>query len=323
MTKNYKISKEIKEQPVITRKIVKKHVKGKKVIFPEFKQVSKDLLKIKRFIFLGCGSSYHAALFGNLVFEEVTKLNCEAEFADEFNKRNPVIEKNTAVVALSQSGETKEVVKALKLVKKKALIISLTNNKNSKVAKMSNVHISLDAGKETAVPATKTFTSQLLQLVLLAIYIKQIDSKDVKKIINDLAKLPKSIQAVIAKEKEIKTLAQKLKDKKDIIILGNKYNYPIALESALKLKEAANVFAEGMATAEFEHGPKALNDLQIIKISKNKIEVNNKKILSIEGTNEILNSVLLILPFQLLAYHLALLNNINPDRPKKIKKFIK
>ena len=320
---SYKMIKEIKEQPQVVKKIIAKHIKGKKIIFSEFKDLAGDLSKIKRFIFLGCGTSYHAALYGNLVFEEITKLNCEVEFADEFNKRNPVIEPNTAIVILSQSGETAEAIKAAKIAKsKKVLLISITNNKKSKLAKLSDVNINQEAGEEVAVPATKTFSSQLLILVLLALSIKQNKKGDNTKVINELKKLPALIKKVIAGEKTIKEAVASLKDQKDIIVLGNKYNYPIALESALKLKEAANVFAEGMATEEFVHGPKALSDkICLIKINRLSLDICKKKI-AVPQTSEILQPILLVILLQLLAFYLAMRKGINVDKPRNIKKFV-
>jgi glutamine---fructose-6-phosphate transaminase (isomerizing) len=325
MAKNsYKMIKEIKEQPQIVKKIISKHIKGDKIVFNEFKGAINDLSEIKRFIFLGCGTSYHAALYGNLVFEEITKLNCEFEFADEFNRRHPVIEFNTAVIILSQSGETAEAIKAAKIVKqKKAFLISITNNKKSKLAKLSNVHIDIEAGKEIAVPATKTFTSQLLILILLSLLIRQGRTKNDISLINQIKKLPALLKDVIAKEKMVKKLAEKLEGEKDIIILGSKYNYPIALEGALKFKEAANIFAEGMTTEEYEHGPKALSDkVGLIKINKSGLEISKRKI-SVSQTLEVLLPLLLVLPLQLLAFYLAIQKGINVDRPRNIKKFVK
>ena len=124
---SYKMIKEIKEQPQVIKNIISEHVKGKKIVFNRLDDAICDLLKINRFIFLGCGSSYHAALYGNLVFEEIAKLNCEAEFADEFNKRNPVIEQGTAIVFLSQSGETKEILKAIKIANEAFDLIDSNN----------------------------------------------------------------------------------------------------------------------------------------------------------------------------------------------------
>ena len=321
---SYKMIKEIKEQPQVVKKIIAKHIKGKKIIFSEFKDLAGDLSKIKRFIFLGCGTSYHAGLYGNLVFEEITKLNCEVEFADEFNKRNPVIEQNTAIVILSQSGETAEAIKAAKIVKaKKALLISITNNKKSKLAKLSDINIDQEAGEEVAVPATKTFSSQLVILVLLALFIEQNKKEDNTKLINELKKLSVLTKKVIAKEKTIEEAVARSRDQKDIIVLGNKYNYPIALEGALKLKEAANIFAEGMATEEFAHGPKALSDkICLIKINRRSLDIGKNKI-SAPQSSEILQSILLIIPLQFLAFYLAVQKGINVDQPKNIKKFIK
>ncbi len=320
---NYKMINEIKEQSKVVRKVIGRHTEGGKIVFGEFKKVAGEFAKIKRFIFLGCGSSYHAALYGNLVFEEVTKLNCEAEFADEFNKRNPVIESNTAIVILSQSGETKEAIKAAKIAKqRKVLVVSITNNKKSKLAKLADVNIDQEAGKEIAIPATKTFTSQLLLLLLLALYARQIGGSGSSGFIKELEKLPKNIRYIIAEGKKIEILALKIKKQKDLMILGDKFNYPIALEGALKLKEAASVFAEGIATAEYEHGPKALNNLVVIKMNKNKIEIGGKK-LTLPAASEIVSCISNVVFFQLLTYHSAILKGINPDKPKKIKKFVK
>ena len=322
--KKYKMYQEIKQQPAIIKKLLNKRVRGKKILFPEFSKTGISLPKIKRFIFLGCGTSYHAALYGNLVFEEITKLNCEFEFADEFNRRHPVIEENTAVIIMSQSGETAEAIRAAKIVKQKnAFLISITNNKKSKLVRLSDAYIDIEAGKEIAVPATKTFTSQLLILVFLALFIKQNKGSNDAKLINQLKNLPKLVGDVIDKEKTIKEMAVKIEDKKNIILLGSKYNYTIALGGVLKWKEAANIFAEGMTTEEFKHGPKALSDrISIIKINKRNFEIGKKKI-SVPQTSEILSPLLLVLPLQLLAFHLAIQKGINVDQPRNIKKFVR
>lgn len=325
MAKNtYKMIKEIKEQPQIIKKIIAKHIKGDKIIFNEFKEEIVDLPKIKRFIFLGCGTSYHAALYGNLVFEEITKLNCEFEFADEFNLRHPVVESNTAIVVLSQSGETAEAIKAVKIARqKKAFLISVTNNKGSRLAKLSNVHIDIEAGREVAVPATKTFTSQLLVLLLLALFVRQIKGGKGMKLVGDIKNLPKLISRIVVQEKNIKDLAVKLKNEKDIIILGSKYNYPIALEGALKLKEAANIFTEGMTIEEYEHGPKALSGkVSLIRIKGKNLEIGKKRI-TVPPTAETLSSFFSVVLLQLLAFHIAVQKGINVDQPRNIKKFVK
>ncbi|HOZ55975.1 MAG: Glutamine--fructose-6-phosphate aminotransferase (isomerizing) [Parcubacteria group bacterium ADurb.Bin316] len=320
---NYKMIKEIKEQPQVMEKIINKHIKGSEIVFDEFKKMARDLKKIKRFIFLGCGSSFHSAVYGNLVFEEITGLNCEVDFADEFNKRNPVVETQTVVIVLSQSGETKEVIKAIKTAKqKKTFVIGITNNKKSKIAKLVDVHIDQEAGKEVAVPATKTFSSQLLILFLLALFIRQ-DVKRGLKIINDVKKIPALIKKSLTDEKVIKKLAIEIKNKHKFIILGHKYNYPLALEGALKLKEAANVFAEGITTVEFDHGPKALlNKVELIKIDKRILEINKKKIITPFAPEAIL-PIVSVIPLQLLAFNLAIQKGINVDKPQNIKKIVK
>jgi glutamine---fructose-6-phosphate transaminase (isomerizing) len=328
MIKQYKMIKEIKEQPKIIKRIVAARIKSNKVSFPEFKGKENDLKKIKRIIFLGCGTSYYAAYLGNLWFEKNAKIDCEVEFADEFNKREPVIGPNTTVVVLSQSGETTEVIKAVKIARqKKALIISVTNNKNSRLAKMVDVHLFLNAGKEVAVPATKTFTTQLLILLLLSLFFDQLKNgqknKANQKILIDLKKLPGAIEQLLVKENVIKRLASELQNEQRIIVLGDKLNYPIALEGALKLKEAANIFTEGMATAEFAHGPKALIDvISLINLRSQSLTVKRIKI-AVPAIAENISPILLIVYLQLLAFHLAIQKGINVDHPRNIKKFIK
>jgi glutamine---fructose-6-phosphate transaminase (isomerizing) len=325
--KQYKMIKEIKEQTKVIKRIITARIKNDRVIFPEFKDQENYFKKIKRIIFLGCGTSFHAAYLGNLWFEKNAKIDCEVEFADEFNKREPVIGSNTAVVVLSQSGETTEVIKAVKIARqKKALIISVTNNKNSHLAKMADAHLFLNAGKEVAVPATKTFTSQVLILLLLSLFFDQLKNgqknKANQKILIELKKLPGAIKQVLAKENIIKKIASELQNEQRIIVLGDKLNYPIALEGALKLKEAANVFTEGMATAEFAHGPKALIDvISLINLRRSGLTVKRIKI-AVPVIAENISPILLIVCLQLLAFHLAIQKGINVDRPRNIKKFI-
>jgi glutamine---fructose-6-phosphate transaminase (isomerizing) len=325
---NYKMIKEIKEQSKVARRIITARIKDGKVIFPEFKDRQDDLKKIKRIIFLGCGTSFHAAYLGNLWFEKNAKLNCEAEFADEFNKREAVIEPNTAVIILSQSGETAEVIKAVKIARqKKALTVGITNNNNSRLAKMVDAHLFLNAGKEVAVPATKTFTSQLLILLLLSLFFAQLKSdkknKAAQKILTDLKRLPATIEKIFAKENVIKNVASELQNEQRIIVLGDKFNYPIALEGALKLKEAANIFAEGMAAAEFAHGPKTLVDrICLINLSGRNLSIDKVKI-ALPATSEFFSPILLVVHLQLLTFYLAMQKGINVDRPRNIKKFIK
>jgi glucosamine--fructose-6-phosphate aminotransferase (isomerizing) len=257
-------------------------LKKNKIIFQEFDDFAGDLKKIKRFTFLGCGTSFHASLFGNYIFEQVTGLPCEFEMADEFNRRKNVIEPDTAFIIISQSGETAEALMAAKNIKSKKLIatsmvIAITNEPNSSLSKLADINILNNAGQEKAVAATKTFTSSFTLIILFALYIKQsvpltgrvIRGRDsaaaskredlaIAKINKELKLLPAKLAKALETEKQIIEIVKKYKSAPVFIILGENYGYPVALEIALKLKETSYVEAEGIAAGEFKHGPMAL-----------------------------------------------------------------
>jgi glutamine---fructose-6-phosphate transaminase (isomerizing) len=293
--------KEIWEQPEVVMKNILGHLDFIKneIVFDEFKNQLDDLKKIKRFTFLGCGTSFHASLFGNYIFEEITGLPGEFELADEFNHRKTVIEPNTAFIIISQSGETDEALAAVKKIKSgrlfvpltgrvprggdsaaavNALVIAITNKPNTSLSKLADVNILNNAGDENAVAATKTFTSSLTLILLLAFYIKQYlpltgrvprggDSAAAEQV-KELKLLPAKIAEVLKQEKQIISIVKKYKEQDVFIVLGENYSYPVALEIALKLKETSYVEAEAIPAGEFKHGPMALvdKDLPIIFI---------------------------------------------------------
>lgn len=278
--KEYKMLKEIYEQPEVVLKNILAHLdlEKNKINFPEFEHYINDLKKIKRFIFLGCGTSFHASLFGNYIFEQITGRPCEFELADEFNRRQTVIEPNTAFIIISQSGKTAEALKATKKARdKKALVIAITNEPKSPLSKLADVNILNNAGPEKAVAATKTFTSSLALIILLALYIKQSvppaatrkrEFIATAKIIKELKLLPAKMVGALKAEAQVIKIAKKYKQAPVFIVLGENYSYPVALEIALKIKETSYVEAEAIAAGEFKHGPMALvgKDLPIIFI---------------------------------------------------------
>jgi glutamine---fructose-6-phosphate transaminase (isomerizing) len=297
--------KEIWEQPDVVMKNILSHLdlKKNKIVFQEIGNMD-DLKKIKRFIFLGCGTSFHASLFGNYIFEEITGLPGEFEMADEFNRRKNVIEPNTAFVIISQSGETAEALAAVKKIKKSipltgrvprggdsaavSMIIAITNKPNSSLSKLADINIFNNAGPEKAVAATKTFTSSLTLIMLMALYIKQNGTanrhsprrgrlcRDSELLgtglrtatVKELKLLPAKIAKVLETEKQIIEIVKKYEQAPVFIVLGENYCYPVALEIALKIKETSYVEAEAIAAGEFRHGPMALinEDLPIIFI---------------------------------------------------------
>lgn len=355
--KEHVMFKEILEQEDVIKNIIKKYVDFDKgtVFFSEFDQRLRDFKKISRVTFLGCGTSYHAAIYGNYVFEEFLDFPCEFEFADEFLRRKTVIEPGTMFVLFSQSGQTADVVSAAEKIKdNKCFIVGVTNDINSKLAGLSDVTIDIMAGKEEALAATKTFTSQLFLIVLLAIYIGGIDRKPPiisKKAIEEIKDIPKNVRTILKSAEDIKNIVNKYKYIDKIVVLGEKYHFPVALEGGLKIKETSYTHAEGFSAHEFLHGPKALiekNFPVLFFAPKDSVYNENKKIimelkergaslilvtteknkdfaenvLYIPNSLEIFNSIYSIIILQLFAYFLALEKGTDVDKSRNLKKFI-
>lgn len=349
---------EIFEQPIVLKNVAKKHFQEQGIVFPEFGKQLNRFQKAKRFIFLGCGTSYHASFLGNYFFEELAEVNSEVELADEFNVRRAVIDKKTVVVILSQSGETGEALQAAGLVKKKkALLVAITNNPKSSLAKLVDVHIDCQAGEEKALAATKSFTTQVLCLLLLSLYKKQISKSKKTKVKEDFFKeikfLPGKVEKILGQAGEIKAIAWKYKRLEKLMVLGDRLSYPIALESALKLKETTYISAEGLATGELRHGPLALVDKNFLAIvfapmdsvykngisairdiksakgeviaitSRGKEAVKADNTVFIPRASEFLNPILEIISIQLLAYYVAKYKKLDVDKPRNLKKFVK
>lgn len=307
--------------------------------------------KIKYFLFLACGTSYNASLFGSYLFEEILGIQSEIEYADQFISRNAVVDEGTVVLAISQSGETGDVLYAVSLARdKKALIVGISNNKNSSLAQISDIFINLDAGKEKALEATKTYTLELFSLLNLALNL----SINNKISFNELENIILKQEKILEEADKIKKLSKKIKNKKSISILGAKFNYATALEGAQKFEEATYILAKGYTGEEFRHGPKAIietgtlsiiiapqdsvfernlkvikeidkagGELIIITDQKGSSEIGNmgNKII-IPEASEILFPLLSILPLQLLAYYTSVAKGIDVDSPRNLEKFI-
>lgn len=348
---------EIFEQPDIIKSILKKHLRGKQIVFSELKNYLKIIKDSKRIIILGCGSSYFAGMLGNYVFEELSNINCEVEFADEFDSRKAVVENKTIIIALSQSGHTTDVLQSVKILKSRVkLVIGITNNDKSKLAQLSDVHIDCMAGEEKGIAATKSFTAQVLILLLLALYFSE-KRGEITKIkylsyINAFKVLPDKVKILLEEEKKIIKISRKIYYLKNLIILGKKFNYPIALEGGQKFKETTYIQTEGYTSEEFIHGPCALlddkhyvihiaprdsvweNNIDVLRRIKqmgaNEIVISDVKKFPMPIENqiklpfikEIFYPLLAVIPLQLFAYHIALLKGIDIDKPRNITKFI-
>ncbi len=312
----------------------------------------------KRIIFTACGTSWHAALVGEYMIEALAGIPVEVEYASEFRYRSPVLFPEDVVIAISQSGETADTLAAVKEARQKgATVLGLVNVVGSTIARETEAGTYIHAGPEIGVASTKAFSSQLIVLSLLALQLgrmKNLSQLDGKKIAREIQLLPEKIKKILATDEEIKKIAKEYSAAKNFIYLGRGYNFPAALEGALKLKEISYIHAEGYPAAEMKHGPIALIDenMPVVfiathdeiydKIISNIEEVRARKgkVIAIategdERIKEVANHViyipdslpmlaplLAVIPFQLLAYHIAVELGCNVDQPRNLAKSV-
>ncbi len=353
--------KEIHEQPHAIVETIQDRLQDSSVEFEqEFKLSSQDIKSINRIIMLGCGTSWHACLTGEFMLEELAKIPVEVEYASEFRYRNPIIEKNTLVIAVSQSGETLDTNSALKEAKARgATTLAICNVRGSSISRIADHVIYTKAGPEIGVASTKAFTTQLAVLYLLTILFAKIrgtlNEKQISSMIQGIRKIPLQIQSVLEEDGEIMNCAKLYHQKANSLYLGRGVNFPIALEGALKVKEVSYIHAEGYPAAEMKHGPIALIDkeMPVVIIAPQDV-FTYKKILgnieevkarggiiiaiATEGDKEIpkkadhviwipktlytLSSILAAIPLQLLAYHIAVMRGKDPDKPRNLAKAV-
>ena len=313
----------------------------------------------KRFIVAACGTSWHAGLIGEYLFEELARIPVEVEYASELRYRNPIINQDDVVIALSQSGETADTLAALELAKEKgALIYGIVNVVGSSIARMTDSGSYIHAGPEIGVASTKAFTGQVTLLALMALDLGYrrgtIPRSYYLQLLNELENIPAKIKRVLQTNEKIQYIAGEIKDANNTLYLGRGYNFPVALEGALKLKEISYIHAEGYPAAEMKHGPIALIDenMPVIVIATNKSayekivsniqEVKARKgiviaivtendttireladyTIEIPDTDEPLTPLLSVIPLQLLSYHIALMRGCNVDQPRNLAKSV-
>jgi glucosamine--fructose-6-phosphate aminotransferase (isomerizing) len=354
--------KEIFEQP----KAINDSIKGRinlaeaDVILGGISRYEYKLLKAKRIIFVACGTSWHAALTGEYFIEELARIPAEVEYASEFRYRNPVINKDDIVIAISQSGETADTLAAVEIAKAKgATVLSICNVIGSSIARKTDAGIYTHAGQEIGVASTKAFTTQLSVLFLLAVKLgklnKQLDNKRSGYLLKSFIGVPELIEKVLDEKDNIFELAKTFISVKDVFYLGRSYTFPTALEGALKLKEISYIHAEAYPAAEMKHGPIALIDkgMPVIFIATNgksfdKVMSNMEEmkargarlitvstkgskalldniaetIIEIPEIDEILVPFLAIIPLQLLAYRVAVLRGCDVDKPRNLAKSV-
>ena len=352
--------KEIHEQPQALRNAMRGRVDSCSYSIRLGGLISheKVLREAKRIVIIACGTSWHAGLVGEYMLEEMARIPVEVEYASEFRYRNPVIEEGTIVIAISQSGETADTLGAMREAKQKgAKLFSICNVVGSTIAREADFGIYLHIGPEIGVASTKAFTAQIAILYLFTLHMMKLKHAEVpvnSDTIKAVQSIPDKIQSILDKEKEIVELAKIYKDSEHALYLGRGYNYPVALEGALKLKEISYVHAEGYPAAEMKHGPIALinKDMPVIfiatqdkvyeKIMNNIEEVKSRggRVIAIatEGdmqivkkvnhvfyipkTSDVLTPILSVIPLQLLAYHMAVMRGCDVDKPRNLAKSV-
>ncbi len=354
------MQKEIFEQPeTIINSVRGRFQKNEgKVIFGGFDDLSERLRNINRLLIVGCGTARNAALVGEYMLEEFAGLPTEVDYASEFRYRSPMISANTAVLAVSQSGETADTLAAIREAKEKnALTLGLVNVVGSSIARFTEAGIYNHIGPEIAVASTKAFTSQVVLLGLLTVKLgrqRQMSLAQAQEILQEIEQLPAKIQEILQLDEQIKTIAKKYLRATNFAFLGRKYNYPVAIEGAIKLKEVSYVHAEGFAAGEMKHGPiamidksfpsvfiipndsvyeKNLSNLQEIKSRQGpiiaiattgdeKIQDLADDVIYIPKCLEMLTPILTVIPLQLFAYHFASLRGFDVDKPRNLAKSV-
>lgn len=357
---DYFMLKEIYEQPESVHNAFRGRllIESGNVRLGGLANVQERLRNAKRIIITACGTSWHAAVTGEYLIEALAQIPVEVEYASEFRYRNAVITKDDVVFVISQSGETADTLAAAKEAQQKgALVLGIVNAVGSTIARETEAGIYIHAGPEIGVASTKAFTSQLTVLTLLALYLgrmRNLSEPDGIRIAQEIQKLPEKIQKILDNAESIKEIAKTYSSAKNFIYLGRGYNFPVALEGALKLKEISYIHAEGYPAAEMKHGPIALidKDMPVVfiapkdeiydKIVSNIEEVRSRKgkviVIATEGDDKIsriadhviyipetlpmLSAILAVIPLQLLSYYIAVELGRDVDKPRNLAKSV-
>ncbi|MBV2195025.1 MAG: glutamine--fructose-6-phosphate transaminase (isomerizing) [Flavobacterium sp.] len=353
--------KEIYEQPSVIKDTYRGRLLANKGII-QMSGVEDNLekfLNAKRILIVACGTSWHAGLVAEYIIEEFSRIPVEVEYASEFRYRNPIINKDDVVIAISQSGETADTLAAIKLAKENgAFVFGVCNVVGSSISRETHAGAYTHAGPEIGVASTKAFTTQITILTLIALRLAKakgtMNNSDYQRYLLELELIPEKVQEALASNDVAKQIAEIYKDATNCLYLGRGYNFPVALEGALKLKEISYIHAEGYPAAEMKHGPIALIDEQmpVIVIAPNKghydkvvsniqeIKSRSGKIIAvvtkgdtqvkaladhvieIPETNEPFTPLLTTIPLQLLSYHIAVLRGCNVDQPRNLAKSV-
>lgn len=323
------------------------------------REFEKKMINAKRIVIAACGTSWHAGLVAEYLFEDLARIPVEVEYASEFRYRNPIIYDDDVMIVISQSGETADTLAAVELAKSKgATIFGVCNVVGSSIPRATHAGSYTHAGPEIGVASTKAFTAQVTVLTLMALQVAHkrgsITESRFRQILNELETIPAKVEIALKSNDKVKVIAEKYKNARNVLYLGRGYGFPVALEGALKLKEISYIHAEGYPAAEMKHGPIALIDeempvvviatknssyekvvsnIQEVKARKGKIiaivtegDEEVKKIsdyvIEIPETDEILVPLVSVIPLQLLAYHVAVMRGCNVDQPRNLAKSV-
>lgn len=353
--------KEIFEQPrtLIDSMRGRVNVRQDNIALSGFIDNKDRFLNARRIIITACGTSWHAGLIAKYAIEDFARIPVEVEYSSEFRYRNPVIERDDIVIAISQSGETADTLAAIQLAKEKgAFIFSICNVVGASIPRVSDAGCYTHAGPEIGVASTKAFTAQVVALIMLALCIGRekgtLDADKYLTIVRELGQIPDKIERVLDQNKRIADFAKSFTFAQNFIYLGRGYNFPVAMEGALKLKEISYIHAEGYPAAEMKHGPialisqempvvvvaprcgtyeKAVSNIQEIKARKGRVIavvtdgddfVSNiaDHIIEVPETEECLTPLLTVIPLQLMAYHIAVIKGCDVDQPRNLAKSV-
>jgi glucosamine--fructose-6-phosphate aminotransferase (isomerizing) len=353
--------KEIFEQPrsILDSYRGRIHINDGRISMAGIDKYEDKFKNLERIIIVGCGTSWHAGLVGEYLFEDFARIPVEVEYASEFRYRNPVIDEKDFVIAISQSGETADTLAALELAKSRgATIFGICNVVGSSIPRLTDAGAYTHAGPEIGVASTKAFTAQVTALLLMALSVGQkrgtISTSRLRELLIEIETLPAKVEKVLLTDAQTKKIAEEFKDSKNALYLGRGYGFPIALEGALKLKEISYIHAEGYPAAEMKHGPIALIDEEMPvvviatnhsnyeKVVSNIQEVKARKgrviaiategdehiatmadhVIYIPDCEEAMLPLIATIPLQLLSYHIAVLRECNVDQPRNLAKSV-
>src|SRR6476661_1639203 len=353
--------KEIFEQPQTIQDCLRGRLDAEAgtITMSGIQKYADQIMNANRIVMVACGTSWHAGLVAEYIFEELTRINVEVEYASEFRYRNPVINKGDVIIAISQSGETADTLVAIENAKAKgAIILGVVNVVGSSIARISDAGAYTHAGPEIGVASTKAFTAQLAVLTMIALKIGYqkgtIDDQRYLQLLQELNAIPEKVALVLQSRDHVKEIAEKYKDAVNALFLGRGYNFPVALEGALKLKEISYIHAEGYPAAEMKHGPIALVDetlpvvfvatrdayhekivsnMQEIKARKGKVisvisegdsfsQSLSEDVMIVPEADEIVAPMLSVVPLQLLAYYIGIAKGLDVDKPRNLAKSV-